>query len=173
MSDQEKKGGGWHFLWRRHPCHFSCLPLLLHPALHIPPKSCLSITNDSQTGSRARMREESSFLLFVLSLSFLCSCVLLKHSSSENQWDTSREITRPAKLLQYGNIRFGHEWLWCFYLNKSTHDEQNNMNGTLTMILLCQLPHPFPPIFLRPVSASAERLSAINHWKVFTRPQDI
>lgn len=32
---RKKRGGGWHFLWRRHPCQFSCVPLLSHPSFSL------------------------------------------------------------------------------------------------------------------------------------------
>lgn len=72
------------------------------PAL--PPKSGPSITNDSQTGSRAHMWEWSNFPSFALSLSPLCHCLSLKFSCFEKQWDTLQRISIAWKIGARSNF---------------------------------------------------------------------
>ena len=95
----EKKKKGWRLTF---PVVAASLSILLRPSFvsslsllpslpfTLSPWSGPSITNDSQTGSRARMRESSNFPSFALSLSpsFVAAFSPKKLPGSENQWDT-------------------------------------------------------------------------------------
>lgn len=131
---------------------------------------------------------EAIFPPSTLPASSLCQCLSLKPRGSESQWDTpwnyyhfnqteqilkKNSKTSACRTLGAG-LNFKHAAAWSLQIQLRCI-EGDNTKQTLNSVLTAP---PFRPYFSfsqphRPVCASAQCLSVMNHWKVFTRPQDV
>lgn len=96
----EETGGGWHFsrCWR-HRRQYSCVSLFCFtPTSRVWPSN----TNDSQTGSRACMRDWSHFHSLLLSVCPLCRSLSLK------LWSLLKSIMHHGPEYK--------SFLFCFFL---------------------------------------------------------